>query len=494
MRFSRVFIFVAAVALCSSVGAQAAVSFLWPRNGSVVRESVNVAIDARGVPDGAYVTFYLNDHFMSAVGVSSTISGGRKAYTWVWDTRNPVNLGQPNDQPKRPIDGLYTLKARVVESSGGSHLIGESMVNVRLANKVTSVSAESPISLTYSYTLGQTRKYAVRVGVTLREVGGAEVDSGRELQTVSYTGLASVEDVQSPGLAVMRYHPSNTSFKLLGESLGKLPSFEAGSLYELVDAFGRVRERDLFSTAGVYTDPTFGVDYRTPLPHTPVRAGDRWTAPLEVSMPALGDAKVDATLTFDSLEWAGGRETAKIDTVIKGSAQASVAGLLERARQQMDAQAAAAQSTGQTPTEESAFGPAPVFGSGLGGPSLGAAGGSQGTAPASVSGSGSDWFAYRSGVLIRRELNADLEMTVDSGSLDSLLQGLGIANPQDQSAASANATGKPNTGAYEQPEEYMQDLSSALGRAFGRTRSSTGPAEAGIKIKLRVSISARLLS
>jgi len=85
----------------AAVPSQAALLFLWPKDNGIVRESVNVAIDAKSVPQDCYVSFYLNNTFMVAVGGPATISGGRKAYTWAWDTREPINLGAINDEPKR---------------------------------------------------------------------------------------------------------------------------------------------------------------------------------------------------------------------------------------------------------------------------------------------------------------------------------------------------------------------------------------------------------
>ncbi|MEI6916069.1 MAG: hypothetical protein WCL39_13115 [Armatimonadota bacterium] len=454
----------------------AAVGFIWPKNNSIVRESVNVAVDASSVPSGGYVSFYLNGVFISAAGLPTSITDGRKAFTWAWDTRDPINLAGPNDPPKRPSDGSFDISARVVGVDGT--LIDQGTVRVRLSNKVTSVSAIKPIQLRYFYRSGQVKKYLVRIGVTLREVGGAPVTGTRELQAVSYTGTASVEDIEAGNLAVVRYRPFDSNFVVLGEKLGSLPRFQAGSLYQLVDPYGRVRETDLYSTVGVATDPTFKVDYRTPLPMSSVKAGDKWTGPMAISMPTLGDATISGFMTFDSLEWAGGRECVRINTEIKGTAMASIQQMLDEARQRSEAQASATEA-GTLVASDNPFAAAPPTSMGMDTSTM---------SPGSISGSGSDWFAFRTGELIRRELNADLDMTIDQAALQSLTEGLGIAGKAEES----QTTAKRNTGAYDQPEQYIEDMSAGMRKVFGRTQSPT--VDTGTKVKLRVHVSARLLN
>lgn len=464
-------ILLAAGALLCAAPAQAALTFLWPRNNSVVRESVNVAVDAASVPADAYVTFHLNDVFMVAVGTPGTVSGGRKAFVWLWDTREPVNLGAPNDPPRRPEDGQYQIRAQAV--TGDGRVVDSGTVTVRLANRVTSVSPDTPVSLRYRYSVGAARRYAVRIGVTVSEMGGAPISSNQEIQTVSYTGLMSVADVRDADRALIRYRPSDTTLRRFGRLIRFFPGFEDGSLYELVDSRGNVLDSDLFSTAGIKADPSFGVDYRTSLPRVPVAAGGQWQGAFTFSLPAMGTAaRLDADFALEGLEWAGGRECARIGSKFSGTADFQF------------------RQVGQeTQSGGGDFGP---FGG-----AMGTAGGA--SRPARVNGTATDWFAFRTGDLVRREATIELDAFMDSGTVQAINEGLGLGTGVGEVPQPVNpyARGGERTGPSGPGEEewaLAEEYSETVRGVFGPGRTAATPTFEGTRVKLKIRISAKLIN
>lgn len=454
----------------TAVPSHAALVFLWPKDNGIVREGVNVAIDAKSVPADSYVSFYLNDTFMVAVGEPSTISGGRKAYTWAWDTREPINLGAINDEAKRPADGQYEIRGQAVDATG--KVVDQATVKVRLANRVTSVSQDTPVDLKYRFSAGAQRKYSVRVSVTVSEIGGAPISSTQQVQSLTYVGAESIADVRSATLALVRYYPSDTSLRQFGRPLGELPGFDAGSKYELVDNYGRVVEEDMFSTAGIMVDPAFAVDYRLPLPRGKVRAGDQWTGPLGFSMPAMGKAaSVDGEFRLEGLEWAGGRECARIGSDITG-------------------------------TSEFTFTPV-AQGGAMGGPDMGfGPSGPMAVRPGKVTGKCTDWFAFRSGQLIRREATLDVDAYMDSNAVQAINEGLGLSGagesgmPAPESPAGYSSPSSSGSAPGDEEMALVEDYQRRVGSIFG---SGAGPGastvtQQGTRVKFKVRVSARLLN
>lgn len=473
MKFLRYFLLVSLV-LAAAAPSHAALRFLWPNDNGIVRESVRVAIDAGSVPVNAYVTFFLNDTFMAAAGVPTEISGGRKAYVWTWDTREPINLGDRNQAPQRPEDGTYTIRAVAVQSgaatptssgSGISGALDTGSITVRLANRVTSVPADTPLTLQYRYSLAQRQKYDVTLRLTVAEIGGAPIQSKQEVQTVRYTGIASVEDLRGTAMALMRYRPAETSISRFGRNLGEFAGFEQGSIYQLVDNRGRVHDQDLFSTVGIARSPAYTIDFRTPLPRGQVRSGDQWSGTLAVSMPAMGEAaKAPATLTLEGLEWAGGRECARIGTEFSGSMNFSLEGM--------------GQGLSMAPIQ-----------------------GGMGQQPAQFTATGTDWFAFRTGELVRREVTVDVDAFLESATVQALNQGLGLGTGEATTPSASTPYGR-NRPEYAGPgdeemalaEDYQRSVE-GIGRMLsGGAPSISSPAAQGTQVKLRVRLSARLVN
>ncbi len=495
-----------AVCLALAAPARAGLEFLWPVNNGFVRESVNVAAAVTGTEASqvGYVQFFLNGKFIMAAGFPRNISGGREAYMWAWDTRKPINLGGANDAPKRPADGPYEIRAVAVSKDGQQ--IDSKTISVQLANQVRSVSPETKIPLKYVYRVGTRKRYAVDISVTLDEVGGAPVKSNQAVQSFSFTGTASVEDLQPNGRALMRYRPEQDRLTIFGRKLGPLPGFEYGSLYEIVSTSGKVVETDLFSTVGVRTDETFAVDYRTPLPADKVQVGDTWKGKIGVSMSGISDAiHTDADFTLEGLEWAGGREAARINSQFNTSIQVK----LLAADQSLES--VGQQTPGAVGEEGPLPGPAGPLPSefpsesGLASFGLGQASVFSPTAPGGasamgshgrVTGTASDWFAFRTGDLIRREVKLTVDTQLDQAAVQRLTEGLGLSTPE---SPTVTAPEEPGPGQYSGPDAFEMETIDQYQRGVGRITSMLSGAGrgtgvvGGTKVKLTILLSARLL-
>lgn len=499
MKLVRLTVFSAIVALFA-IPSWAQLNVVWPRDGSTVRESVNVAVDASNLPSDAYVMFSLNGAFVSSSGVPNPISGGRQAYTWVWDTRQPVAL-QANTEPARLEDGPYEISMVAVQ---GETVLGRASINVQLANRVSGAVTERPLTLRYRLQDGQRKRYQVRIGVTLAEVGGAPVNSTQEIQVVSYTGLASVEDRRPDGLFLMRFRPSEPNLRLFGQSVGRFPAFDSGSFYAVMNSHGRIVATDIFSTVGVKTSPAFGLDYMLGLPQTPVQVGATWPGSIGMSLPGVGNAvNADASFTFESLEWAGGRECARINSTFNGQTQVR----LMLGDQNLE-QSITGVSPEGAPAGPSLIAPPSLGGPTLGGPALGPVGGTgEQAATGRVTGTSSDWFAFGSGELIRRELTAVIETRLDSSAIERINQALGLGATAQPAAMDRPARGRGGVpgspmdgpGAEEEAliDEYMRgrdEFLGTLGGLFGGRQQAAPQTPQGVRAKLRVQISARLIN
>jgi len=501
----RILALLAVTGLSASVPAGAGLQFLWPVENGFVRENVNVAVAVTGAEAAqvGYVQFFLNGKFIAAVGFPRAISGGREAYTWAWDTRAPINLGGATDAPKRPADGPYEVRAVAVSKDGQQ--IDSKTISVQLANQVRSVSPETKIPLKYVYRVGTKKKYAVDISVTLDEVGGAPVKSNQAVQSFSFTGTASVEDLQPNGRALVRYRPEEDRLAIFGRKLGPLPGFEYGSLYEIVSTSGRVVETDLFSTVGVRTDETFAVDYRTPLPAAKVQVGDTWNGKIGVSMPGISDAiETGADFTLEGLEWAGGREAARISSKFNTSIEVKLLAAdqsLENLGQQTPG------AVGEEGPLPGPAGPLPSeFPSESGLASLGlgqasifsptAPGGAAAMgSPGRVTGTSSDWFAFRTGDLIRREVKLTVDTSMDQTAVQRLTEGLGLSTPESPVTAPED----PGSGQYSGPDAFEMETIDQYHRGVGRigdilSGSGRGTGVVGgTRVKLTILLSARLL-
>jgi hypothetical protein len=124
------------------------VSITSPASGSTVRGLVKIQ-GVKPDPESGWMSFKLEgpgqkDEFVAAV---------IKPYVWVWDTT-------ARDQDKRLFpDGMYTIRA-VAQSPAGA-AIGETSIQVTVANNLGPGEAPSSVRLRVNYTRGHEYKYDV---------------------------------------------------------------------------------------------------------------------------------------------------------------------------------------------------------------------------------------------------------------------------------------------------------------------------------------------
>jgi hypothetical protein len=296
-----------------------------PPDGATVREKVRVQIPRTSIPEGGYISFYIDGQFHVAVTPPaidrSKIKPG-DLYTFIWDTKKPMKVkGSP--KAMMPEDGEHAIEARLyapkASTLGGSDLKETSAVQVKLANKA--VGDPGPVRLRYRYSNGDTRTYnrtgdtSIVVGLTqgLRGTGDQELVSQRSQVQLS------VEDVYAQGSAILRNKLKSLRVRQGGQETYYPAEQLPKSLYQELDPFGHVLYQndtisfDQFAQLGVPVSTTIDLPI---LPLQPVKVGDTWTTDnVKLDIPGTSpdrQPKVRVTSTFEGVEWEGGYPTAKI--------------------------------------------------------------------------------------------------------------------------------------------------------------------------------------
>jgi len=301
-----------------------------PPDGATVREKVRVQIPLASIPEGGYVTFYIDGQFHVAVTPSAAerqaltkaaAKANRPAlYEFVWDTKKPMKVkGSPTEEA--PKDGEHVIEARLYapKESGGTELKDTSAVRVTVANKA--IDDPGPVRLRYKYIYGDTRVYN-RTGDTAVVVGltqGLRGSGDQELVSQRSQVLLSVEDVYPQGHAIVRNKLTSLRVRQGGQETFYPAEQLPNSLYQELDSIGKVHYQNdttsftQFAQLGVPVSTTIDLPI---LPSHPVKVGDRWTTanvPLDIpGTPPDKQPRVTVTSTFEGVEWEGGYPTARI--------------------------------------------------------------------------------------------------------------------------------------------------------------------------------------
>lgn len=150
----RLAIFAAMLGLAASALAQG-FSIVRPKDGSVVREVVQVRIPKGAVPEGHYVGFWINGKFLEAVGLDAGDLVGND-YVYKLDTKG-----------RKFPDGKLSITAKLyADFEGGPKEMNSSSVDVTLDNSNSIKVPSGGLKLRYSFIPGTQLVYNVEAKVT----------------------------------------------------------------------------------------------------------------------------------------------------------------------------------------------------------------------------------------------------------------------------------------------------------------------------------------
>ncbi|MBX7133478.1 MAG: hypothetical protein K1X67_12465 [Fimbriimonadaceae bacterium] len=150
----RLAIFAAMLGLAGTALAQG-FSIVRPKDGSVVREVVQVRIPKGAVPEGHYVGFWINGKFLEAVGLDAADVSGND-YVYKLDTKG-----------RKFPDGKLSITAKLyADFENGPKEMNSSSVDVTLDNSNSIKIPAGGLKLRYAFTPGTQLVYNVEAKVT----------------------------------------------------------------------------------------------------------------------------------------------------------------------------------------------------------------------------------------------------------------------------------------------------------------------------------------
>ncbi|MGQ9454217.1 MAG: hypothetical protein ACUVT8_01065 [Armatimonadota bacterium] len=313
-----------------------------PSPDQVVREYVKITLPLRelppdfivekgeNVPDKArpFLTLYIADesgeHFVAAISGDAGVVRG-DTVTFYWDSKAPYRDPQDPKIQRYYKDGRYTLRVQLHDSFG--KVMDTANVSVVLRNKIPRSNPAPAVRLVNRLAYGESHVYRVRASVQVFETVGVGKSSGTGLPILGGLGLTSdcrviqsVEDVRPDGTYMLRLKLSDEAFV---SSFGKRyrlfqPGEPTPELYRLVDKYGNVLKRNMFSRQAKYSI----TDIMPVLPRYPVKEGDSWPSKCNFKIEGITDViPLTGTSQLDSFEWQEGRECAKIISTFTGTSR-----------------------------------------------------------------------------------------------------------------------------------------------------------------------------
>jgi len=394
----------------TAMSCTAAVTLLSPTEGQKVREYVKIMLPASAVPDSGFISVLVGEQgqekFVAALSRDSAKESGGNLIFY-WNSKAPYY--DPNN-PSKPLyfkDGKYPMKVQVHDPKGKCQDFA--IVNINLKNKVDRTNPAPGVSLINRLAFGQVENYRIHSDVAVFEMvngiglpllGGLGVSADSKI-------IQSVEDVRNGGEYLMRYR---TDDKAYVSYRGVKSYIYAGlelkpQLYRLIDKYGKVLNGNMFAKQARFQIS----DILPVLPKNAVKEGDSWPDNFNIKIDGLTNlVKLKGTSMLDSFEWQNGQECAKITGSFSGNSPISL-----------------------------------VNGKVIG------------TGP--VKADVTTYFAYKSGKMIRREIDLAFDCIILSGAGDELNQATdagAIAGPQSMSPYGAAAPFSDEPGAPNDAPSY----------------------------------------
>lgn len=306
-------------------------TILTPTPEQTVREYVKIAIPVGELGDlynsssGQRTFAAINigapgaEQFVTAVSLDSATKAGNNIYFY-WNSKAPYRDEKNNELYFK--DGNYSLKIEIyqqlpgISSTDRNKPIKRGSVSIVLKNKVARTNPAPGVWLTHSLKYGQTYSYKVHSIASIYAIP----DSSSGVKFPVYAGLGitndfrviqTVEDIRKDGGIMLRCSLDDSASSTLNgvrtlyyQNVDLLPQ-----LYRLVDKFGRVLNRNVFTKQ----QDVKITDILPVLPDKAVKEGDSWPDHMVLKLEGLsGELDLSGTTALDSFEWQNGKECAKL--------------------------------------------------------------------------------------------------------------------------------------------------------------------------------------
>ena len=428
--------FATAIILLSAVWC-GAFQLIAPTDGQAVRERTKIQLPLDDVPDGGFISLLVGEadaeQFVVAISRDAAISENN-VLTFFWNTKAPYFDSAQPMKPQYFKDGRYALTVQAHDSQGKA--VDSAKLTVVLKNRVDRPSPAPGIALVNKLEFGQNHQYRVHCDTSVFEIinqMGLPIMGGMALSG-DLLITQSVEDARPNGEFLIRL---KTDDKAYVSSYGVKNYLYAGhelkpQLYRLTNKYGEVIKASMFAKQAKYRI----MDILPVLSPGLKKEGDSWTDTVTLRIDGLTPfITLKGSAMLDSFEWEQGRECAKITSLLRSETPIKLAnGKIE--------------STGSINAEVTTY------------------------------------FAYKSGIMMRRDIRLTFDATVKPDSRDTT----GAEGQQPDQMYSP-----PEMSPYDYEDE-SPDYSSGPG---SRRRASTpaaaqSPDAAVKKGKVELAITVRL--
>jgi len=287
--------------------AWAADKLVSPADGQSVRGVVKFAVAKSDVPEGGFVSIYVDNQFIGASAVQS--SGNPPLLVYTWETKS-YDESRPSVK-----DGKHDLKINMHDASG---TVADTITSTFiLANKASMSSPNEKVKLLYKFASGATSTY--RVSITSQSVSEyGRAISGTPPIRGDYRVIQRVEDAQPNGTALLSYAVDRDGVcYILGQPNVINPGRRGSSVYKQMDSYGRVLQDNVLSRKGRPSIP----DVLVELPRQPIKIGDSWTSQAGKVLRIEGAGQIfrlGSQNTLEDLEWENDQVCAKIKSTLSG--------------------------------------------------------------------------------------------------------------------------------------------------------------------------------
>lgn len=297
-----------------------AFQLLAPTEGQAVRERVKIQVPADAVAEGGFISVLVGEpgaeKFVVAIGRDSA-KVVNNILTFYWNSKAPYF---DSSDPMKPLyfkDGRYPVTVQIHDAKGKS--VESAAVQIEIKNRVPRTNPAPGIVLANKLVFGQINNYRVHCDVSVFEVVngiGLPVFGGMGLSGDTMI-IQSVEDARSGGQYLVRLR---TDEKAYVSAYGVKSFLYAGQelkpqLYRLINKYGEVLTANMFAKQAKYRI----MDLLPVLPTGAKKEGDSWPDSMTLKIDGLTPfIKLKGSAMLDSFEWQDGRECAKITSMLSG--------------------------------------------------------------------------------------------------------------------------------------------------------------------------------